>query len=424
MSSPKPSGTPELDDAMDDFKPFSALGSCSRSISETVNRSHQFTIKGYSLAKGMGAGKYIMSDTFSVGGYDWAIYFYPDGKNPEDNSLYVSVFIALASEGTDVRALFKLTLVDQTEKGNDKVHSHFDRPLEGGPYTLKYRGSMWGYKRFFRRTQLEASEYLKNDCLVMHCTVGVVKTRFEGSKQSVIVPWSDMGQDLKELLESEVGCDIVFKVGNESFKAHKLILAARSPVFRAQFFGLVGDPSLDELVVEDIEPFIFKALLLFVYTDKLPDVYEVMGLTLMCTHTVMVQHLLAAGDLYNLDRLKLLCESKLCEEINTDNVATILALAEQHHCPQLKAICLRFIANPANLGEVMQSEAFKQLRETCPWMLLELLETFAMVDENSNQALSRKRSGSSVYGQDFADGAAPAPAESTNPMGRRLRRRT
>jgi speckle-type POZ protein len=64
-----------------------------------------------------------------------------------------------------------------------------------------------------------------------------------------------------------------------------------------------------------------------------------------------VEHLLlAAADLYNLDRLKTLCESRLCEEINTENVATTLALAEQHHYPQLKAICLKFIANPTNLG--------------------------------------------------------------------------
>ena len=66
-----------------------------------------------------------------------------DGKNVEDNSVYVSVFIALASEGTDVRALFELTLLDQSGKGKHKVHSHFDRALESGPYTLKYRGSMW-----------------------------------------------------------------------------------------------------------------------------------------------------------------------------------------------------------------------------------------------------------------------------------------
>lgn len=120
----------------------------SRSVTETVNGSHKFVIQGYSLAKGMGIGKHIASDNFTVGGYQWAIYFYPDGKNPEDNSTYVSVFIALASEGTDVRALFELTLVDQSGKGKHKVHSHFDRSLESGPYTLKYRGSMWSVISF------------------------------------------------------------------------------------------------------------------------------------------------------------------------------------------------------------------------------------------------------------------------------------
>lgn len=128
------------------MKPWEvSSSSSSRWISETVNGSHELTIKGYSLAKGMGPGRYITSDTFSVGGYDWAIYFYPDGKNPEDNSVYVSVFIALASDGVDVRALFKLTLMDQTNKGNHKVHSHFDRPLESGPYSLKYRGVTSGF---------------------------------------------------------------------------------------------------------------------------------------------------------------------------------------------------------------------------------------------------------------------------------------
>ncbi|KAL5733159.1 hypothetical protein ACOSP7_032503 [Xanthoceras sorbifolium] len=394
----------------------------SKSVNETVNGSHRFTIKGYSLAKGMGPGKCISSDVFTVGGYDWAIYFYPDGKNPEDSATYVSVFIALASEGTDVRALFELTLVDQSGKGKHKVHSHFDRSLESGPYTLKYRGSMWGYKRFFRRTALETSDYIKDDCLVMNCTVGVVRTCLEKPKRySIPVPPSDMGQGLKDLLESEVGCDIVFQVGDETFKAHKLVLAARSPVFRAQFFGLVGDRNLDKVVVEDVEPSIFKAMLLFIYTDRLPDVYEITGSTSLCTSTNMVQHLLAVADLYNLDRLKLLCESKLCEELNADTVATTLALAEQHQCPQLKDVCLKFAANPSNLGAVMQSEGYKHLEESCPSLLSELLKTLASVDENSSMLSGRKRSSGSIYGQDLAtDGVA---AESVNPNGRRLRRR-
>lgn len=115
----------------------------STSLTETVNGSHEFKIEGYSLNKGLGIGKYMASDTFNVGGYSWAIYFYPDGKSSEDNATYVSLFIALASEGTDVRALFELTLMDQSGRGRHKVHSHFGRTLESGPYTLKYRGSMW-----------------------------------------------------------------------------------------------------------------------------------------------------------------------------------------------------------------------------------------------------------------------------------------
>ncbi|XP_042475061.1 BTB/POZ and MATH domain-containing protein 3-like [Macadamia integrifolia] len=393
--------------------------SCSKSINETVNGSHDYTIKGYSLAKGMGAGKYISSDTFTVGGYQWAIYFYPDGKNPEDSSMYVSVFVALASEGTEVRALFELTLLDQSGKGKHKVHSHFDRALESGPYTLKYRGSMWGYKRFFRRTTLETSDYLKDDCLAMHCTVGVVRTHIEGPKNyDISIPSSDMGQNLKELLASGIGFDITFEVGDEMFKAHKLILAARSPVFHAQFFGLIGNPNMEKVMVEDVEPSIFKAMLLFMYSDELPDVRELSGSISMCSSTIMVQHLLAAADRFGLERLKLSCEAKLCEEVTVDTVATTLALAEQHQCSQLKTICLKFAAG--NLGGFMQSEGFGYLEESCPSLLSELLATIAVEDKDSSLLLSRKRGGSSNIGTSLA---AEGTAAVVDPDNRRMRRR-
>ncbi|XP_057523728.1 BTB/POZ and MATH domain-containing protein 3 [Amaranthus tricolor] len=402
-------------------KPEISENSTSKSVIETVNGSHRFEINGYSLAIGMGAGKYLSSDIFTVGGYDWAIYFYPDGKNPEDSSSYISVFIALASEGTDVRALFELSLKDQTGNEKHKVHSHFQRGLESGPYTLKYKGSMWGYKRFFRRSAMELSDYLKDDCLILECTVGVVRSRMERSKQySIFMPPSDMGSYFKDLLESQVGCDIVFKVGEEKFNAHKLVLAARSPVFRAQFFGLVGNPNMNMVEVEDIEPSIFKAMLMFIYSDTLPDVHEIMGTNSFCSVTIMVQHLLAAADRFGLDRLKLLCESKLSDKITIDTVSTTLSLAEQHRCAQLKSACLKFAA--ANLNAVMHSEAFRHLEESCPSLLSELLVTVASKDEGSGPPLNKKRSSSSVLGLNLAaDGGIPS--ESVNHTDRRLRRR-
>ncbi|KAG5416467.1 hypothetical protein IGI04_004034 [Brassica rapa subsp. trilocularis] len=235
----------------------------STSHTETLNGTHEFKISGYSLIKGMGVGKYVASETFTLGGYSWAIYFYPDGKSPEDNSVYVSLFIALASEGADVRALFELTLVDQSGNERHKVHSHFGRTLESGPYTLKYRGSMWGYKRFFKRSLLESSDYLKDNCLLVRCCVGLVKSRTEGPRSyNIPVPVSEFGRQFGKVLESGRGADVTFRVDGETFPAHKLVLAARSPVFRAQIFGPLKSRDTECIDIEDMVAPIFKVLLL------------------------------------------------------------------------------------------------------------------------------------------------------------------
>ncbi|ESQ41907.1 hypothetical protein EUTSA_v10013699mg [Eutrema salsugineum] len=371
----------------------------STSLTETVNGFHEFKISGYSLAKGVGVGKYVTSDTFMVGGYSWSIYFYPDGKSPEDNSAYVSLFIALASEGADVRALFELTLVDQSGNGKHKVHSHFGRELESGPYTLKYRGSMWGYKRFFRRSSLESSDYLKDNSLLVRCRVGVVKSRTEGPRNyNIPVPVSNLGQQLGNLLESGKGCDVTFEVDGETFAAHKLVLATRSPVFRAQLFGPLRDRNTERIVIEDMESPIFKVLLHFIYWDELPDMQELMGgVDSQSASTLVAQHLLAAADRYALERLKAICESKLCEGIATKTVATTLALAEQHHCFQLKGVCLKFVALPENLKAVMQTDGFDYLKKSCPSLLTELLEYVARLGEHSVVASGHRK-------EMFADG--------------------
>lgn len=92
-----------------------------------------------------------------------------------------------------------------------------------------------------------------------------------------------------------------------------------------------------------------QALLHYIYWDSLPDMQELVGMNSKCASTMMAQHLLAASDRYALERLRLLCEGKLSEDISINTVATTLALAEQHHCFQLKDACLKFIALPENL---------------------------------------------------------------------------
>jgi speckle-type POZ protein len=63
--------------------------SASTCTTEKAKGTHVFEIVGYSLKKGLGIGKFVRSATFTVGGYDWVIYFYPDGA--KDFTDYVCV---------------------------------------------------------------------------------------------------------------------------------------------------------------------------------------------------------------------------------------------------------------------------------------------------------------------------------------------
>jgi speckle-type POZ protein len=129
--------------------------------------------------------------------------------------------------------------------------------------------------------------------------------------------------------------------------------------------------------------YIFQALLHFMYWDELPDIEELTGLNTTWVSTLMAQHLLAAADRYALERLKLLSELKLCEDVAINTVANTLALAEQHHCYQLKTVCLKFVALPENLKAVMQTDGFDYLQQSCPSLLTELLEYVAKVGEHT-----------------------------------------
>ncbi|KAG5403407.1 hypothetical protein IGI04_009526 [Brassica rapa subsp. trilocularis] len=359
----------------------------STSLTETVNGFHEFKISGYSLTKGVGVGKYVASDTFTVGGHSWAIYFYPDGKSPEDNSSHVSLFIALASEGADVRALFELTLVDQSGNEKHKVHSHFGRALESGPYTLKYRGSM-GYKRFFRRDSLETSDYLKDNCLLVRCRVGVVKSCTEGPRDyNISVPVSNLGQQLGSLLESGKGCDVTFEVDGETFSAHKLVLATRSPVFRAQLFGPLRDRDTDRIEIEDVEAPIFKiiySLKGLIGRDRFLGSLPFFGMCLSrMYHPGSSPVTLLLLNLLTRDKVLSFFLSA-CLPAWLHECLFLLFLSDVSvWFRQMSKLSIWLLVRLAAMIAVMQTDGFDYLKRSCPSLLTELLKYLARLREHS-----------------------------------------
>jgi hypothetical protein len=62
------------------------------------------------------------------------------------------------------------------------------------------------------------------------------------------------------------------QVEDEELPAHRIILTARSPVFRALLNSDMREVQEGVVTIEDIRPQVFSAMLHFVYKDALPEV--------------------------------------------------------------------------------------------------------------------------------------------------------
>lgn len=334
-------------------------------FTESFTATHNFELVNYPMLDGMGVGKCVRSCEFSVGGYRWAITFYPDGSDEVNCASCASAFLRCVSQvKEDVRTKFSLNMLGVDGKVQVTNLGVLDHTFT--PATFD-----WGYQKFVDKSKLKPSLSVESGYLI-RCVLTVMKEpRTEVKRNRFIVPQPNLQDHLQQMWKDGQGADLTFSVGGQMFNAHRYLLAARSPVFKAELFGPMKAKATQtqSIKIDDMEPSIFEDLLHFVYTDSLPeDEHYKEG------RMAKFQHLLVAADRYGLERLRLLCESKLCEGIDVETVATTLVLAEQHHCKDLKEACVEFMAPRNVLQAVMATDGFKHLVESCPLVMKELLD--------------------------------------------------
>ncbi|CAO2176081.1 unnamed protein product [Urochloa humidicola] len=239
--------------------PSASKKTASRCTTEVARGTHVFEIEGYSLLRGLGIGKFIRSRTFTVGGYyDWAIRFYPGGQN-EASKDYISVYLELMSEDAEARAYYSLLLIHKSlQTPGYQWSQNFPRMFRSSDDT-RYAPR----DPRFLRTTLE-NDYVRDDCLAIECNLVVVKEAHLSDitvLSEIQVPPCDIAEHFARLLDQKDRADVTFSVQGEIIKAHKIILAARSPVFKAQFYGQMREAKMGHVTIEDIHPVIFKALL-------------------------------------------------------------------------------------------------------------------------------------------------------------------
>ncbi len=506
--------------------------SISKTVTETITGEHEHTIVGYSLIKGIGDGEPIASERFEVGGHEWVLLFYPDGKRSSaevanlHNAInaanaanaardtmaaltvrdaanaatagngaggangaartpaaenaqigqngqngqqragaagagagagagaialtpspvrvddlpmmqeltpqqvaaqlpgvqtpgneYCALFVALigesespqgvvsTSDGRVVRAFHRFTLVDQSNRGQDVSKG---RRRDQGAVKISCARqdpnarNCHGYRKFVKKSILEdpARGLLMNDTIIIRYQIElVVSTGGALSRQvasdkpskSVVVPPPNLGSHMLRLFQDRMCTDVVFDVEGTQIAGHKIILSARSPVFKALLTGPMRESHADHITIKDIKAPVFTILLYFAYADDLP--VEIQGSKL---DVPLAQHLLAAADRFQLLRLRCICEARLCDSVSVDTVATTLALAEQNNAKELKRVCLEFVSK--HLQAVMATESYDYMIKTCPELQSQLLSVIA----STPPTVSHYRSRSHVQQQQAA----------------------
>ncbi|KAL3196362.1 hypothetical protein MRX96_001697 [Rhipicephalus microplus] len=174
------------------------------------------------------------------------------------------------------------------------------------------------------------------------------------------LPKCRLSDDLEWLLESGSHTDVTLIVGSETFRAHKSILAARSPVFQEMFEHTTTED--DEVVIADVEPDVFADLLLFVYTGCVQESIR------------KPDCLLRAACKYKLDRLKVMCELTLISRLNAETAADALVLSHQHDADTLRSRTLNFVYS--HIDDVAETSGWTTICKSRVELLEQLLMTF------------------------------------------------
>lgn len=316
-----------------------------------VHGTHRFHLDGYSLLKARDGTSNIISDEFEIAGHRWTMACCFKDHILERVSLRL---LPPIDQWGSVRVTATATFTIQHPSGEPRADMQIgsSRPQTFSRDSTLYRHSV---PRAFQRNKDTEARYVKDDRLTVCCTVHVWAKEDSDSSAAATrncfvaaPPPPTITRSLLELLETGRGSDVAFQLaadGSEPFKAHKLVLAMRSPVFAAKFFGDTMDSRQSLFRIEDMSAPVFAAMLRFVYADD-----ETVAATLAmaeadpdddaaaATSFYFAYDLLVAADLYDLERLRVACEKKLSERVqDVPTAMSMLALVNGRQLEDLSA---------------------------------------------------------------------------------------
>jgi len=148
----------------------------------------------------------------------------------------------------------------------------------------------------------------------------------------------------------------------QQFSCHKLLLAARSPVFEGMLASGMAESAGNEMTLTDLSPTMIADMLAYIYTDTVQNLAE------------KARDLLPVAEKYQLVGLKNKCCTALLKEIKLETAVELALLADLYGVKDLREAALRFIV--ANKVHYQGDSAWQETFQSNPSLLYETWKLF------------------------------------------------
>eukprot|EP00092_Neocalanus_flemingeri_P044732 GFUD01049696.1.p1 GENE.GFUD01049696.1~~GFUD01049696.1.p1 ORF type:complete len:287 (+),score=66.09 GFUD01049696.1:46-906(+) len=172
---------------------------------------------------------------------------------------------------------------------------------------------------------------------------------------------SCLARSFQELLgksSEEATTDFTVICGEKEIPVHSLVLASRSPVFRAAVTANFTEKKDKKIYIQGFSSKAVEEVVRFLYGFEINEGFE------------EVEELIALGEMYQIDDLKTAAAMILDKNISKERVFTIAEVAAKHNADEAFDKCVEFIVNNFEIQDLIQNGMLDQF----PKMALSILK--------------------------------------------------
>lgn len=282
-----------------------------------------------------------------VGGEKFDIVVYPAG-NEGSHPGYVGVYVGRIGGKSAIRGQYTLSLVSQTgHKRESRSRVDAFKPNVNN-----------GFPNFVEAAELKdpSRGLAVDDVVIIEASVTifgdrVIDVRPCHTQGLALTQEVSLAANLKDLWSSGTWSDVTLEAMGRQLKVHRVILAARSPVFERMFSAGMTEATTGTVAIPDVAPEVLEVLCEFIYTDTVKDE--------AWSTDESIRDLMLAAKKYELPGLVCLCASKALSRVTAASATTWLILASQMNEEEFKENCMRYVVD--HMAEVQETEGWDQL---------------------------------------------------------------